>query len=194
MSVPCLPSMPCVEVVLIQPAQLVIGALRLILDAWEAIGNAAGRPPGRLRWIEHMIAAATAAGLTAAQWREWRERPRLRFVLEAGYALACDSDGQEFQTNAIKVTITNRGARVVSLDRIVCTFKSRSSEELTSRKEPLGLSSIDPGKATYGWVQLHAEPKGMSRLSVSVIDSIGKEWAASRRQISRLMAEYATYR
>ena len=136
-------------------------------------------------------AVAAWSGFIIAVRRELNERTKLTFLFEASDIYATDSDGQEYRTPAIHVTVTNNGMRPISLDRVVCVFTPRySADQSQSRKESsFRLAKLGRGDAADVWVELYSEPAEI--IQILAIDSTAKKWVARHREIKAIQTECA---
>lgn len=120
------------------------------------------------------VASAVAAwiGLIISVRREYAERIKLKFWFEVTDMLPYDSDGQEFYAQAVQITVTNIGARAISLDRLACTFYNLESQK-RHREKRIKPVKVVRGEPIQEWLLLHDTPGRF--VEVAAIDTTGKK-------------------
>jgi hypothetical protein len=138
-----------------------------------------------LTWIGTPTVIAAWAGLFLSLRREWHDRPKLRFLFDATPDLISESDGQEYRTSAIEITITNTGSNAISLDRIDYVVRLADSPgEAKSRSKKLKQAKLVRGEPFHDWIEFRKLPAAFD--SINVVDTTGKEWKANGREMKRL--------
>lgn len=144
--------------------------------------------PSWFLWAGGITSALAAwAGLILSIRREVHERPKLRFLFEATPHLHGEDEyGQEYATDALKVTITNIGGHPIALHRVCCVFQSTRDATLRRRELRLNGAKVVHGEPSGGWIELGETPKCWE--SISVVDTTGKEWKPRGKELAQLLA------
>jgi hypothetical protein len=135
--------------------------------------------PSWLTWVLGVPSGLAAwFGLYLALRREWRERTRPRFNMKPR-AYVDEDHVEHFE---IRMTITNQGARPITIERCACRYAFTSPKRKVERTASCQVSQkIGMGDACHGDLVLAVEPDEVT--TVHAVDSTGREWKPSKKEV-----------
>jgi hypothetical protein len=127
-----------------------------------------------------------ALGITG--WREWCDHTRVRFRFDVGELELDDPEIGPSLWKAVDVTVTNMGARPISMDRIVCSAVCKGPDGPEERQltERLNRVKAARGEPAHHSLLLPGDPTEFR--SVQAFDTAGRIWKANKKALKQLNA------
>ena len=137
-------------------------------------------------WVAAILTISTGivawAGFILAFKSYLKEKPKLRFVLEAKRGYYGSPEDEESLCCVLCAQVTNTGRAPVALNKLICGYRNKEAK----MKQSVDLTHIRLGHGEAGLVELIFEKWPSTIDSISVRDSTGKIWCAGRRDIDTL--------
>jgi hypothetical protein len=152
----------------------------------------------RMDWklpIGGLLSVSSFIGVVNLVRSFWPNRTKLKFLMEA-VETSFDPDDWNEHIWSVVVTVTNKGKKPISLRSSACEFKFKTMAGIKSRTgyteslarlEFEGCYSTSINLPIEPWTSSSEHGMGMSEIvsldAVYVVDSVGKRWSASTREM-----------